>query len=66
MSHTKLQPAEYEKAHSESNSCMGCLGEHDTDICSGLPTKCISESIIWVAARTPQQCYVAALEQDIG
>ena len=66
MSHANPQPAEYEKVHSEFNTCMGCVGEHDTAICYQLPTGCAKESIIWVDARTPQQCYVAALEQDIG
>ena len=66
MSHANPQPAEYEKAHSEFNTCMGCVGEHSTAICYQLPSNCFHEQIIWVNTRTPQQRYVAALEQDIG
>lgn len=66
MSHANPQPAEYEKAHSKFNTCTGCVGEDDDLLCSQLPTGCVRESIIWVHAATPQQRYVAALEQDIG
>ena len=66
MSHANPQPAEYEKQHSPHNTCEGCVGEHDTAICYQLPTGCFYEQIIWGDARTPQQRYVAALEQDIG
>ena len=65
MSHAKPQPAEYEKAQ-ETDGCAGCVGEHSGSICYQLPTGCSHEQIIWVDARTPQQRYVAALEQDVG
>ena len=66
MSHAKPYPTEYDKVPELNDSCQGCVGEHDGVVCFSLPTGCVRDKIIWVDAITPQQLYIAALEQDIG